>query len=97
MVCTDTRREGCASAKKMKRAFEHLEDRLAEAKLDGEGGVLASRSRCLGVCAAGPIVAVYPDGVWYGACDRDGIDRIVDEHLERGRIVDDLVLGRRRP
>ena len=93
VICVDTRKEGCASAKQMKRALEQLEARLADGKLDREGGVLVSRSRCFGICSAGPIAAVHPDGVWYGACDRKAIDRIVDEHLKQGRIVSDLVLG----
>ena len=95
VVCVDTRKEGCASAKQMKRAFEHLKRRLAEEGLDRDGGVLASRSRCFGICSAGPIAAVHPDGVWYGACDRKGIDRVVDEHLKKGRTVSELVLGRK--
>ena len=96
VMCADTRKEGCASAKQMKRAWKHLGERLAEAKLDREGGVMVSRARCFGICSAGPIAAVHPDGVFYGGCDPKGIDRIVDEHLGKGEVVDDLVLGRRK-
>ena len=95
VMCMDTRKEGCASAKQMKRAFKHLERRLAETKLDREGCVLVSRARCFGICAAGPIAAVHPDGTWYGGCDPEGIDRIVDEHLKQDQTVNDLLLGRK--
>lgn len=97
VMCVDTRKEGCAGAKQMKRAWKHLEERLSEEKLDGDGGVMASRARCLGICAAGPIAAVHPEGVFYGGCDPKGIDRIVDEHLKKGEIVGALVLGKKKP
>ena len=37
------------------------------------------------------MVAVYPDGVWYGGIGEGDTDDIVDSHLERGRIVSELV------
>ncbi|ELZ02094.1 CbiX/SirB N-terminal domain-containing protein [Natrialba aegyptia] len=50
-----------------------------------------TRSSCLGRCGDGPMVAVYPDGIWYGDVDAADADRIVSSHLERDRIVSDLV------
>jgi len=37
------------------------------------------------------MVAVYPDGAWYGGVDESDADRIVSSHLDRERIVSDLV------
>ena len=37
------------------------------------------------------MVAVYPDGVWYGGVESEDADRIVTSHLDRGRIVSDIV------
>jgi (2Fe-2S) ferredoxin len=37
------------------------------------------------------MVAVYPDGVWYGDLDAEDAERIVSSHLDRGRIVSDAV------
>ncbi|MDJ1430568.1 CbiX/SirB N-terminal domain-containing protein [Halostagnicola sp. A-GB9-2] len=50
-----------------------------------------TRSSCLGRCGDGPMVAVYPDGIWYGDVDASDADRIVSDHLDRDRIVSDLV------
>jgi len=50
-----------------------------------------TRSSCLGRCGEGPMVAVYPDGVWYGGVEADDAERIVSSHLDRDRIVSDLV------
>ncbi len=94
VLCADAGEEGCASAKRMRRAWKHLGARLADTGLERRGRVLRSKSGCLGICAAGPILAVYPDGIWYGRCDPGAIDRIVDEHLLGGRVVEDLVLHR---
>ena len=37
------------------------------------------------------MVAVYPDGVWYGGVGTADAERIVSSHLDRGRIVSGLV------
>ncbi len=50
--------------------------------------VKISVADCLGVCTGGPIVAVYPEGVWYHHVDQDLAKRIAREHLIDGRIVD---------
>ncbi|WP_126663001.1 CbiX/SirB N-terminal domain-containing protein [Haloterrigena salifodinae] len=50
-----------------------------------------TRSSCLGRCGDGPMVAVYPDGIWYGDVDSGDAERIVGDHLDRDRIVSDLV------
>ena len=42
----------------------------------------------------GPIVAVQPDGVWYYNVTDENMDRIVEEHLKNGRVVEDLVFHR---
>ncbi|SEQ44450.1 CbiX/SirB N-terminal domain-containing protein [Natrinema salaciae] len=50
-----------------------------------------TRSSCLGRCGDGPMIAVYPDGIWYGGVEDDDAERIVGDHLDRDRIVSDLV------
>ncbi len=50
-----------------------------------------TRSSCLGRCGDGPMVAVYPDGIWYGDVAESDAERIVSDHLDRDRIVSDLV------
>ena len=46
---------------------------------------------CLGVCHSGPILVVYPDGIWYCQVDEALLDRIVEEHLRGGRPVEEAV------
>jgi len=67
-------------------------ERLRQAARDSDAcDARITRSSCLGRCGEGPMVAVYPDGVWYGGVGADDAERIVSSHLDRDRIVSDLV------
>ncbi len=49
---------------------------------------------CLGVCYGGPLLVVYPDGIWYHHVDEAVLDRIIKEHLEQGRPVEEYIFHR---
>jgi sirohydrochlorin ferrochelatase len=65
-------------------------ERLRQGVRDSEADARVTRSSCLGRCGEGPVVAVYPDGVWYGGVGAEDAGRLVNG-LERDRIVSDLV------
>lgn len=52
---------------------------------------------CLGVCQGGPILVVYPDGIWYHHVDEAAVDRIFYEHLIGGVPVEELIFHRLYP
>jgi sirohydrochlorin cobaltochelatase len=67
-------------------------ERLRQEARDSDAcDVRITRSSCLGRCGDGPMVTVSPDGVWYGGVDTDDAERIVSSHLDRDRIVSDIV------
>ncbi len=61
----------------------------------GGGGIRArmKEAGCLGQCAHGAVVAVYPEAVRYGDVRHDDVERIVREHLVLGRPVESLRLS----
>jgi (2Fe-2S) ferredoxin len=65
-----------------------------EGLLFGPSRVKRGETPCLGVCAGGPIVVVYPEGVWYSHVTPELLERIVVEHLKNGRIVEEAVFFR---
>src|SRR6476661_7831485 len=65
-----------------------------EGLLFGANRVKRGETPCLGVCSGGPIVVVYPDGVWYSRVTPELLERIVVEHLKEGRIVEEAVFFR---
>jgi sirohydrochlorin cobaltochelatase len=67
-------------------------ERLRQEARDSDAcDVRITRSSCLGRCGDGPMVTVSPDGIWYGGVDTDDAERIVSSHLDRDRIVSDIV------
>ena len=62
--------------------------------LFGPTRVKRGETPCLGVCEAGPIVVVYPQGVWYARVTPELLERIVIEHLKNGRLVEEAVFHR---
>ncbi len=54
--------------------------------------VLVTNCGCFGLCSKAPVVAVYPEGVFYGNVTDDDVEEIVESHLEGGKIVERLAV-----
>jgi len=85
LVCGGT---GCSSSGSAK-LIERFENQLKEKGLDKEVKVV--RTGCFGLCEAGPVVIVYPEGTFYSRVKEEDVDEIVSEHLLKGRKVQHLV------
>ncbi len=63
--------------------MEEIEER------DLSSQVVVNNTGCFGICDKGPIVVVYPEGVWYGNVTLEKVGRIFDEHFEGGSPVEE--------
>lgn len=73
-------------------AWEHLKSRTNALKAQGIN-IFRTRTKCLRICASGPIALVYPDGTWYKKVDKKALDKIIDKHLLKGRPVEELLIA----
>lgn len=56
------------------------------------GVVLRSKVDCLRVCVKGPVLLVWPDGIWYGEVSPERLERIVLEHVVQGKPCREWIL-----
>ena len=85
----------CSPDRRGRELYARLAELLQrEGLLFGPTRVKRGETPCLGVCAGGPIVVVYPEGVWYARVTTALLERIVVEHLRDGRVVEEAVFFR---
>ncbi len=85
LICAGT---GCISSGS-KRVQAALEEQLAELGLDKEVKVV--ETGCHGFCEMGPLVIIYPEGVFYVRVQEEDVKDIVEQHLYKGRVVERLL------
>jgi (2Fe-2S) ferredoxin len=93
-VCTNERPaddpRGCCSARNAVALRDHLKKRVKEAGLKG---VRVNNAGCLDRCEIGPVLVIYPEGIWYKADSISDIDEILDTHFIGGGRVERLMLS----
>jgi (2Fe-2S) ferredoxin len=91
--CLNERKNGddACAAHGSQAGFDHCKAKVKALGLAGPGKVRVNKAGCLDRCAAGPVLVVYPEAVWYTYVDHHDIDEIVDAHLGRGEVVTRLL------
>ena len=92
--CTNLKTEGkqCCAEANPEHYFQYARSCLKQRDLVGEGKIRVSKAGCLGRCAAGPCIVIYPEGVWYTFHNEADIEVIIEQHCQNHQLVPHLLL-----
>ena len=82
---------GAASWEALKRGVRALDLENPQRR---EGIVLRSKADCLRVCEQGPVLLIWPDGIWYGGVTPERVQQILERHVVRGEPCHDWIIRR---
>lgn len=91
-LCCDQTKPKCCDKAASLEAWDYLKRRLTELGLDrptttSPTSIFRTKANCLRVCTDGPILLVYPDGVWYRNATPEVIERVLQEHILGNQVV----------
>lgn len=95
-VCTNERSDGrasCGQSHGLKLA-KALKESLANTQLSY--AIRVNKAGCLDVCAYGPAIVIYPEGIWYGGVTMEDVAAIV-QGLADGEPVAHLQIDFKQP
>jgi (2Fe-2S) ferredoxin len=78
-ICTNERENGdCCAKRGSLQILKDLKQVLRDRSLDHDGGIMANKSGCFGLCSQGPNVVVYPQGSWHRITDSAQAINLID-------------------
>jgi (2Fe-2S) ferredoxin len=95
-LCCDQTKPKCCSKDLSLKSWQYLKTRLKELGLEQPTEsrpycVFRTKANCLRVCSDGPILLIYPEGIWYRNATPEVIEKVIQEHLLQGKIVAEYV------
>jgi (2Fe-2S) ferredoxin len=94
VFCCTNRRDpgharGCCAEKNSEALREYMKKRCKELGLKK---IRINAAGCLDRCELGPVMVIYPEGIWYSCKTTQDIDRVIEEHVIKGGRVQELML-----
>ena len=98
LLCATATKAKCCDSAVGAQTWNELKSVVRELNLENterpEGIVLRSKADCLRVCERGPILLVWPDGIWYSDVSPDRVKRIMEQHIIGQQPVEEWILRR---
>ncbi len=90
--CTNKRegknKRSCGSEKVL-FLRKYMKDKV---KASGIKGVRINSSGCLNRCKKGPLMVIYPEGIWMKVTSKEDIDLIIENYLKKNKVLKDLII-----
>ena len=83
--------ENCCAQHNAFELFTYAKNRIKELGLSGAGKIRVNKAGCLDACNLGPVMVIYPEGIWYTFIDTNDIEEIIQSHLIKGKSVERLL------
>ena len=98
LLCATAQKANCCAPSLGSTTWDRLKKLLKELDLEDpkrpQGIVLRSKVDCLRVCKKGPILLIWPDGIWYGEVTPNRLERIIRDHIIKGLPKEDWIIKR---
>lgn len=92
--CLNIREDGeqCCTQMGSEKLFNYMKSKIKSLDIRGKGMVRVNRGGCFDRCSEGPLLVIYPQGIWYRFIDEKDIDEIIESHILAGKPVERLLV-----
>jgi (2Fe-2S) ferredoxin len=79
----------CCSPELGQASWDYLKAHLKENNLQ----VLRTQAKCFRICSQGPLLLIYPEGIWYSRATPERLQRILQEHVIGGTPIQEWIIA----